>query len=123
MSSCRRCGACCRAIALPYTKAQLRRQLAGGALDADDRLSALFIVQHWRRLSRVAVQATPPGLQPDPGYRYYACDCLAGSLCADHVSRPPICRGFPYYSAPEGTNVDDLLISADCGYYSGEEDP
>jgi Fe-S-cluster containining protein len=112
------CGACCRAIAFPHTKAALRRLVARREVAGDNLASARFILRHWRRISVRAAAATVPGLVPERGYRYYRCSKLTGDLCADHENRPPICRGFPYYESPPTTNVDDRLGWPGCGYHS-----
>lgn len=112
------CGACCRAVAFPHTKAELRRLIAEGELSSANLASARFILHHWRRISTRRAMESVPGIAPEPGYRYYACAKLAGALCSDHANRPPICRGFPYYESPPDANVDDRLSWPGCGYHS-----
>jgi Fe-S-cluster containining protein len=118
MIGCLMCGVCCRAVAFPQTKAELRRLIAAHELSDANLASARFILRHWRRISARQAAATVPGLVAERGFRYYACVKLAGKLCSDHANRPPICRGFPYYESPPETNVDDRLGWPGCGYHS-----
>ncbi len=118
MGECLRCGTCCRAIAFPQTKAELRRMIAQRQLTEVNLASACFIIRHWRRLGRQQASAAVPTARPKPGYVYYHCTWLADNLCCHYVLRPPICRGFPYYEDPPDTDVDDRLPSLRYGYHS-----
>lgn len=118
LGTCLMCGACCRAIALPYSKAQLRRRIAAGTLAGPDLASTRFILHHWRQIGRHAAASAVPGLRPEASYRYFACTKLIGNLCSDYERRPDICRGFPFYGDPETTNVNDRLVWPGCGFHS-----
>ena len=107
MGQCAKCGDCCRAIPLRLTKAQLRTQLVASKRNQEDRE---FILKHWHRISRVEAARRIPsfGIYDGTPERFYECDQFdpGTNLCMAHDTRPPVCRGFPWYSTgPDETSL------------------
>ena len=118
---CKRCGNCCRAIPIDFTKKEL-----------PDDASRDFVRRHWKGISRkraFEVISSFSGLSSKSLWfrinndnrkkRWYACDCLdeKTNLCGCYENRPPVCRGFPFYGVHGNTNVNSGLVWEGCGFH------
>jgi Fe-S-cluster containining protein len=110
MTECSCCGDCCDPVWFPLGPADLRQ----GAVTAtaEPHASNLrFAATHWR----------PTGARDDAGRFAYACSAFdpATRLCTAHDTRPPICRGYPWYGGPptpvEPRLPDRCAFRADLG--------
>ena len=92
MTSCSKCGDCCRAIALKYSKLELRE--GEQAIDG-----ASFVLEHWHRISRKEAVKRLANVDTLNNRYYYECDQFDSehNLCMTHDKRPSVCRDFPWY--------------------------
>jgi Fe-S-cluster containining protein len=108
------CGACCTAISIPGTKKFIRAQNT----HPEDKH---FILHHWHRISRATAAERLPGLVVGgygKGRVFYECDQYDSEtkLCGAGEKRPPICKGFPWYSWPTKP-ADTLAPFPRCSYW------
>lgn len=108
---CNRCGICCKAIPLRFTKADIK---ANPLYKTD--LDMQFVVDYWQRISKAKAYAINPHLKTveNLGYdKYYTCRLLKDATCLINYDKPNICKNYPFYNHEPST---DLFISPDCGY-------
>jgi Fe-S-cluster containining protein len=109
---------CCRAIVLKFSKKDIRKRWT------TDSGNKAFILANWYRISQKQAVENNPNVQSIidefkegevKGYYWYSCKQLSKEgTCKVHESRPPICRGYPwYYGDPDPS---DFLYGANCGF-------
>jgi Fe-S-cluster containining protein len=93
VTECSRCGDCCDPVWYPLGPADLR-QGAVTALAEPHRANLRFAATHW----------LPTGETDDDGRHAYRCTAFdpGSRLCTAHDSRPPVCRGYPWYGGEPG---------------------
>jgi Fe-S-cluster containining protein len=126
---CNCCGQCCRALSIDYSKVELKRQLEydlellGRHPDHRHREQILlfkhdveFILKYWQRISREKALSINPALAgrgTEERY-FFCCSCLGDDgSCAQHLDRPQVCRGYPWYGQ---LPRPDALFALPCGY-------
>lgn len=114
MTECAKCGDCCEAITFrgdwnnliawaawgrEWREWAWEHLLDGedGGMDEADAKSVAnseFLLAHWRPLAEDAPLPMPR----------FTCDAFdpVTRLCTAHLTRPPICRGFPWYGEVPG---------------------
>ncbi|MFH1808375.1 MAG: YkgJ family cysteine cluster protein [Pseudomonadota bacterium] len=128
-SPCLRCGRCCEALSLDFSKAQLRemavreqrrlRREPGHSHAADMRRlvsDVAFIQKHFRRVSRQRAADINPTFSSREfdGRFFYICDALdSEGRCSRHAERPYLCEGYPWYR--DHPRIDALVVYP-CGY-------
>lgn len=108
-ATCSGCGDCCAAITLSAA-------MVSAASTAVDRGSTspdiLWYRDDLRPLTFEEALARRPSLSPQrDGTAFFECRHFdyAARRCRDHESRPPVCRGFPWYGrVPEAWGLADL---------------
>jgi Fe-S-cluster containining protein len=115
MGKCIRCGMCCRAICLKYSKKEMKR--------ADYSEERAFILKNWKSISRKKALEINPYLgslieeyiKGKVKLYWYTCKFLKDdNTCSDYENRLPICRGYPWYGLdPKG---QEFLYGEHCGY-------
>lgn len=128
-SPCLRCGRCCEALSLDFSKRALRelaarearrlRREPGHRHAADMRrliADVAFVQAHFHRIAReraAAINPTFTSAEFDGRY-FYTCDALGPDGCCQlHAGRPYLCEGYPWYREPPRP---DALVVYPCGY-------
>ena len=117
MGKCRQCGACCRAIAMLYSKKDIQNNwsnVIGG--------SKAFVLENWKRISKEQSVKNNPHLASlmkeyqwgNQKTYWYTCKLLQGNRCSIHKERPPICKGYPWYD--NEPDRKEFLYGENCGY-------
>jgi Fe-S-cluster containining protein len=118
VTECSACGDCCDPVWYPWGPADVR-QLAERLVDSPD---LPFITEHWRATG-----------EQRNGMHAYECDFFDAEsrLCTAHDLRPPICRGYPWYSHEPGSRL--VVLPLQCAFRAdyppgavvptGEEEP
>jgi len=133
MTTCNKCGDCCRAICLETTKTARIRDLREIGIEYDDSTSdrarntcpdnlrsLIFINKHWRRISRKEAGKTAPNAEGGCGF-YYKCDMLGeDNLCSCYDNRPPVCQGFPMYWMKKGEEFNSQYRNCSFNGKKGE---
>jgi Fe-S-cluster containining protein len=116
MGVCNRCGMCCRAIALLFSKKDIKERWL------KDSGNREFVLKHWKRISKEqAVKNNPNVASIQKEYvrgnqktYWYECKLLSGNDCSIHEDRPAICEGYPWYGT--GPKRKEFLYGANCGF-------
>jgi Fe-S-cluster containining protein len=97
VTECSACGDCCDPVWYAWGPADVRQRASRPTDSAD----LPFIAEHWH--------AT--GEQRDDMHAYQ-CDFFDpdSRLCTAHDQRPPICRGYPWYSDEAGSRLVVLPV-------------
>lgn len=118
MTTCSKCGDCCRAIRIAGTKAEIQ------ATYPDDNEDKIFILEHWHEISEEEAERRVPGLGGVNKYgnrgSYFECDAFDSehNLCGAHEARPPVCRGFPWYKEYGlGVSGETLIPFKQCSFW------
>ena len=115
--SCNKCGMCCRAIQVMWTKKRIRELKPVGWE---------FVVKHWHRIPEELAMQVAPWLVPnspiDTGnfgrLYFYVCDQFDGHRCLANGRKPPVCADFPFYDGNLKSNHrgGNATIPPECGY-------
>jgi Fe-S-cluster containining protein len=99
MTDCSRCGACCDPVVLMFKPEDMTGP------------SGPFAREHWQVIGERVNR------NDDSGRTEYLIECdqfdKATRLCTAHDSRPPICSGYPWYSADPNVN---LVLDPTCSF-------
>ena len=116
MGKCRQCGACCCAVAMLFSKKDIREHWN------NDSGNKAFVLKHWKRISKEqAVKNNPHVASIMEEYRrgnqkvyWYACKLQVDNRCSIHSERPSICEGYPWYG--KKPTPKEFLYGANCGF-------
>ena len=112
MTECAQCGRCCEVLSVGnYTKKDFR------AMASED---GPFASKHWHRIAKPTARARNPLLvsnQTAKHAKYYTCDQYDSETheCLAHETKPPVCRGFPWYG--QSPNPRAISFLPTCSYW------
>ncbi len=113
MSGCKKCGMCCRAIVLPFTRDELEHRVQEGITG-----DPVFILVNWEEISQIEAYQVNGHLThwgELRGSSFWRCKLLIGNRCSIHKESPRVCKAYPWYdNAPHY----DALYSPRCGFQS-----
>lgn len=121
MGSCNQCGKCCEAIVLNIPMSTILR-IAKSKENKFSDPSYKFCSIHWHEISQTEAFMINPYLKDQERCKkinnayFYTCDKFGkeSRLCMCHDTRPPVCKGYPWYS--KDVHPEDPLYSASCGF-------
>jgi len=109
---CNKCGKCCEAIPIRYSKKDLRDALREGT----QIQSARFILANWIRISKKEAKRINPNLKGYTMIWFYRCTQYdtENHRCKVYRDRPNVCKKFPKYS-----KFDPAVLSyvPECGFH------
>lgn len=114
--SCNKCGKCCQAIVLTFTKKEVKSKRGP---------DVAFILKNWKRISKEkAIEINPYlknwlNIKCKFGRSMYFYKCLKydpkSKLCLVHDKRPNVCSGYPIYK--RGTvSEKETFYTEKCGF-------
>lgn len=128
MTSCNGCGRCCDPVPLPYTQDDVRRalpgEISGGKADRDFILNVLRplrrrdgLARSWYNGGKTLLTSTDPrdrNVQLVTTF-FYECPFFdqATRQCTNYDSRPPMCAGYPWYTARPDPQI---ALPPECSY-------
>lgn len=128
-NDCNKCGRCCEAIRLSYTKEQLIEKFGIGHSDTK------FVIENWNEITREEARQINPWffeqykeLEKREDSVYYTCSKFNKEtrLCGAYKDRPYVCEGYPFYEkSPHNKIINGelkliptySLYSVDCAFH------
>lgn len=122
---CNKCGACCRAIALPGYEPGYFKNVTS----KDPGSDISFIKENWIEIPQETALKINPWLKNwllGGAITFFTCKNFDSekNLCKIHETRPSVCREYPHYRLFDGysrLSVEDPLYDPNCGYKLDQE--
>jgi Fe-S-cluster containining protein len=111
---CKKCGMCCKAICVAYSRNNLKISAKNGSE------SAMFMIKHWHRITRSEALVINPKLKTwrvSKRQYFYSCECFnyKESICNVHGCSPHVCSAYPFYDMKKLPSTY-VFYTDDCGF-------